>query len=307
MSAGRQTLYGGVETGGTWVACLVADAPDHIVAETRFATTAPEATIEQIGAFFDAHERPAAIGVGAFGPIGVDVDSANWGVLLNTPKPGWSGAALGPGLVRRTGLPVVLDTDVNAAALGEQRWGAGVGADSVAYLTVGTGIGLGLVVAGRPLHGLLHPEAGHMRIPHPIARDGFPGSCPFHRDCWEGLASGSAMQARWGAPAADLGAEHPGWDLEADYLAAGIANIITTVSPQRFIVGGGVFGHPGLLAQVRSKVTAGLAGYLDVAALQTGMDDYLVAPRLGEHAGALGAITLAARASVTTPGQAPGR
>jgi fructokinase len=287
-------LYGGVETGGTWVVCLLGSGPESIVAETRFATTAPDETIARIAGFFGAHERPEAIGVGAFGPIGVNRDSESWGVLANTPKPGWVGAALGPELARQTGLPVVLDTDVNAAALGEQRWGAGVGAANVAYLTVGTGIGAGFVVAGRPLHGLLHPETGHMRIPHAISRDPFLGSCPYHRDCWEGLASGSAMAARWEMPGVELGAEHPGWELEADYLATGIANIILTVSPQRFICGGGVFKHPGLLEQVRGRVIAGLGGYLDDEAFSTGLERYLVEPGLGERAGALGAIVLAA-------------
>ena len=223
----------------------------------------------------------------------MNVGAADWGVLGHTPKPGWGGAAFGPDLERRIGLPVVLDTDVNAAALGEQRWGAGVGCANVAYLTVGTGIGAGFVVNGRPLHGLLHPEAGHMRIPHAVARDPFPGSCPYHGDCWEGLASGSAMTARWEMPAVELGAEHPGWELEADYLATGIANLIAIVSPERFILGGGVFGHPGLIGLVRSRVSAVLGGYLDAEALSTGLDRYLVAPGLGERAGALGAIALA--------------
>jgi fructokinase len=294
MSSGPPPLYGGVETGGTWIVCLIASAPDHIVAQMRFATTTPEAAIAQVGAFFAAQERVEAIGLGAFGPIGLDVDSPDWGVLGNTPKPGWSGAAIGTGLARLTGRPVVLDSDVNAAALGELRWGAGVGVDSLAYLTVGTGIGVGLIAEGRPLHGLLHPEAGHMRIPHDLTHDPFAGSCPFHRDCWEGLASGSAMASRWDRPAGELGDAHAGWDLEATYLAAGIANIILTVSPQRFIVGGGVFRHPGLLQRVRTQVTAVLAGYLDVPALSTGFDHYLVPAKLGEHAGALGAVALAA-------------
>jgi fructokinase len=287
------SVYGGVETGGTWVACLLGSGPDDIVAETRFPTTSPEETVELIGQFFDAHPTPQAIGVGAFGPIGVDPDAADWGVLRNTPKPGWPGAPLGPDLQARIGVPVQLDTDVNAAALGEQRWGAGAGCANVAYLTVGTGIGAGFVVDGRPLHGLLHPEAGHMRVPHDTARDPFLGSCPSHGDCWEGLAAGSAMTARWDRPGADLGDGHPGWDLEADYLAAGITNIITVVSPQRFIVGGGVFKHPGLIELVRARVAALLAGYLDSDLLTTGLDRYLVAPGLGEHAGALGAMALA--------------
>jgi fructokinase len=291
--SGRPRLYGGVETGGTKVACLLGSGPDDIVAETRFETGSPEATVAQIVAFFAAHERPDAVGVGAFGPIGVDPGAADWGVLGRTPKPGWSGFGLGPELARRTGLAVALDTDVNAAALGELRWGAGVGCSSVAFLTVGTGIGAGFVVDGRPLHGLLHPEAGHMRIPHSLARDPFPGACPFHGDCWEGLASGAAMAARWGVTGAELAPGHPGWELEAEYLAAGIANLVMIVSPQRFIVGGGVLGHPGLLDLVRERVASLLAGYLGTELLGARISEYLVAPGLGERAGTLGALALA--------------
>jgi fructokinase len=287
-------LYGGVETGGTKVVCLLGRSPDHIVAESRFATTSPEQTIERVGAFFDAHPRPAAVGVGAFGPVGVDRRASDWGVLGRTPKPGWPGAALGGELENRLQIPITLDTDVNAAALGEQRWGAGRGTDSLGYLTVGTGIGAGFTVAGRPLHGLAHPEAGHMRIPHDRQADPFAGSCPYHEDCWEGLASGSAMTARWGTPGAELPDDHPGWELEAGYLAAGIANLIMVMSPQRLIVGGGVVGHRGLLTLVRARVRDLLGGYLTAERLTTRLDQFLVEPGLGDRAGALGAIALVA-------------
>jgi fructokinase len=292
MSVGERLLYGGVETGGTKVACLLGYGPDRIVAETRFATGSPEQTVSQIAEFFAAHERPHAVGVGAFGPIGIDPGAAAWGVLGNTPKPGWPGAALGPELVRRTGLRIRMDTDVNAAAIGEQRWGAGAGCSDVAYVTVGTGIGAGFVVNGRPLHGLAHPEAGHMLIPHDNERDPFPGMCAFHGDCWEGLASGSAMTARWGVPGAELDDSHPGWELEVEYLAAGIANLITVLSPQRLIVGGGVMAHSGLLDRVRVRVVALLAGYLGTDLLGERITEYLVAPGLGDRAGVLGALAL---------------
>ena len=287
-------LYGGVETGGTKVVCLLGRGPHDIVAEARFATTSPEATIAEIVAFFASHTAPRAIGVGAFGPIGVNPGASDWGVLGATPKPGWPGAALGPEIARRTGVPVRLDTDVTAAALAEQRWGAAVGTLNACYLTVGTGIGAGFVVDGRPLHGLLHPEAGHMRIPHDRARDPFGGSCPSHGDCWEGLAAGSAMQARWGVPGIELADDHPAWELEAGYIAAGIANIVTVVSPERCVVGGGVLEHPGLIERVRVNVAMLLAGYLDAELLTTQLDRYIVTPHLGSRAGALGAIVLAA-------------
>ncbi|MGH2871719.1 MAG: ROK family protein, partial [Solirubrobacteraceae bacterium] len=215
-------ILGGVETGGTWCACALGAAPDEIVAQERFRTAAPVETVARIARFFAQHPRPAAVGIGAFGPLDLDPASATWGLVRSTPKPGWSGFALGPAVRNALGLPVALDTDVAAAALAEQRWGAAVGTHTACYLTVGTGIGAGLVIGGRPHHGLVHPEAGHLRIPHDRARDPFSGVCPLHGDCWEGLASGPAIAARWGAAPERLDDGHPAWTLEAEYLALGI-------------------------------------------------------------------------------------
>jgi fructokinase len=291
-------LYGGIETGGTWCVCALGAGPGQLVAHERFRTATPEETLERIVAFFaaDAHPAPAAIGLGSFGPVDVDQSSPTWGSVTTTPKPGWSHTPVASTLQQRLGVPVVFDTDVNAAAVGEQWWGAGRDARSLCYLTVGTGIGGGLLVEGRPLHGLVHPEVGHIRVPHDLARDPFPGVCPFHGDCWEGLACGPAIAARWGADGRDLPDEHQAWPLEAEYLALGILSIVMIASPHRVVLGGGVMERSPLLRLVRRRLQGLVGGYLALPALGDGIDGYLVAPELGDDAGVLGAIALAQQA-----------
>ena len=290
-------LYGGVETGGTWCVCALGTGPGELVAHERFPTAAPAQTLERIVAFFssDAHPAPAAIGVGSFGPVDLDPRSPTWGSVTTTPKPGWSNTPVAGVLRERLGVPVAFDTDVNVAALGEWRWGAGRDADSLCYLTVGTGIGGGLLVEGRPLHGLVHPEVGHLRIPHDAERDPFAGACPFHGDCWEGLAAGPALSARWGEPGDDLPDEHPAWPLEAEYLALGILDIVMVASPHRVVLGGGVMERALLRPLVRRRLRDLVGGYLPQRLLAEDIDRYLVAPELGDDAGVLGAIALAQR------------
>ena len=198
--AGVPELYGGVETGGTWCVCALGSGPQDISSYERFPTRSPAETLDHIVEFFASGPSPVAIGVGAFGPVDVHRGSPTWGWVTTTPKPGWQHTSVAPVLSDRLGVPVAFDSDVNAAALGEHRWGAGREVQSLCYLTVGTGIGAGLLVDGRPWHGLIHPEVGHMRIPHDRGRDRFAGSCPLHGDCWEGLAAGGAIAARWGQP-----------------------------------------------------------------------------------------------------------
>jgi fructokinase len=289
-------IYGGVETGGTWCVCALGSGPRDISAEETFRTGEPAETIERIVAFFAAEgrPRPRAIGIGAFGPLDLDESSPTWGHVTTTPKPGWAHTAVAPVIRDRLGVPVRFETDVNAAAVGEHRWGAARDVSSLCYLTVGTGIGAGIIIEGRPVHGLIHPEPGHLRIPHDRTRDPFDGSCPVHGDCWEGLAAGGAIAARWGAAAPELDDDHPAWVLEAEYLALGILSIVTVVSPQRVIVGGGVMERPGLLAAVRERLRALVGGYLQTPLLAERIDEYLVAPGLGDRAGVLGAIALAA-------------
>ena len=288
------TLFGAIEAGGTKFVCATGTGPDDVRAITRFPTTTPAETIGQAIAFFQAQPEPVvALGIGSFGPVDLNPASPTYGYITSTPKPGWQQADICGALRRALGVPVAFDTDVNAAALGEQRWGAAQGADPVIYLTVGTGIGGGVLVGGRPVHGLVHPEIGHIPVPRDPQADPFPGICPFHGDCLEGLAAGPALQARWGQPGHMLPPDHPGWALEADYLARGLAACIYVVSPQRIILGGGVMQQPHLFPLVRARVKTLLNGYVRAPEIEEPNPGYIVPPGLGDRAGVLGALALA--------------
>jgi fructokinase len=291
-------LYGGVETGGTWCVCAIAGGPDEIVAEEQFPTTKPPETLERIVEFFEAGPKVEAIGIGSFGPVDLDAESPTWGYVTTTPKPGWQWTSVAPVIAERLGVPVAFDNDVDAAALGEYRWGAGQGVGSLCYLTIGTGIGAGLLIDGQPWHGLVHPEVGHVRVSreHDHDRTSFSGSCPVHGDCWEGLASGPALEARWGMAPDELPDDHEAWAIEADYIALGILSIVLVFSPERVIVGGGVMEHAGLLESVRRRLRELMGGYLPTPLLGEEIDSYLVAPRLDDRAGVLGAVALAQKA-----------
>lgn len=289
------SIYGGIETGGTKFVCAVGTGPDDLRAETRFPTTTPQATIGQAIAFFEEHagEGPlAAIGIASFGPVDPNPDSPTFGYITTTPKEGWAHTEFASRIRRALGIPVGFDTDVNGAALGEHRWGAAQGLDTYIYLTVGTGIGGGGLVNGRPMHGLIHPEMGHVRLPrHP--NDSFPGVCPYHGDCLEGMATGPALEARWGQRPETLPADHPAWEMEAHYLAFGLVNFICTLSPQRIVMGGGVMEQSHLFPLIRQKVQSLLNGYVQSPAILDQIDGYIVPPALGKRAGVLGAIALA--------------
>lgn len=295
-------LFGGVEAGGTKFVCAIGTGPDDVRAETRFPTTTPEETLGRALDFFRRNggacgpERLDAVGIGSFGPIDVDPGSASWGHITSTPKDGWADTEFAPLFERVLGVPVRFDTDVNAAALGEGTWGAARGLGTFVYVTVGTGIGGGGVVEGRLLHGLVHPEMGHMRIPHDREADPFPGLCPFHGDCLEGLATGPAIEERWGAPPDQLPPDHPAWPLEAEYLAHGLTNLALALSPERIVVGGGVMRREFLHGLVRARMEELLGGYVRAPEVRDGLDRYVVPPALGDRAGVLGAIALARRA-----------
>ena len=277
------TVFGGIEAGGSKWNCAVGTGPDDLRAVSTIATATADETLGEAVAFFDREGPVDAIGIGSFGPV----DLAR-GVITTTPKPGWAHTDVSGEIGRRLGVPVVFDTDVNAAALGEHRWGALQGLDVCCYVTVGTGIGGGILVGGTPVHGLQHPEVGHLRIPHDRGEDPFPGVCPFHGDCWEGLASGPAMEARWGRPADEVADDAP-WALEARYLALGVLALMAVVSPQRIVVGGGVLNRRGLLELVQRQLDQLVSGYVAVPEL--------VPPALGARAGVLGALALAESAS----------
>jgi len=291
-------MYGGIEAGGTNFVCAVGSGPVSIEAQVEFETTTPGETMDRAVEFLRPHrERLAAVGIASFGPVDLHPGSPTYGFITTTPKPGWTNTDLLGAVHRALELPIAFDTDVNGAALGEHRWGAARGLDTFLYLTIGTGIGGGGMVDGALLHGLVHPEMGHMRLPHDPQADPFAGICPFHGDCLEGLASGPALEARWDQPAEDLPAGHPAWPLEAHYLALAVVNLVCALSPQRIILGGGVMSQRILLPLIRKEVQALLNGYVQAPELLDGIDGYVVPPALGDEAGVLGAIALGQRAA----------
>jgi fructokinase len=275
-------LFGGIEAGGTKFVCAVGTGPDDVLT-TQFPTTSPRETVGVAVEWLRAKagRQLSAVGIGSFGPVDLKA-----GIITSTPKAAWRNFGLAGAVRGALGVPVRFDTDVNAAVLGEMRWGAARGVSTALYITIGTGIGGGAASAGRVMHGLTHPEMGHVRIPHDWSADPFAGVCPYHGDCLEGLASGPAIAKRWGARGEELADDHRAWPLQARYLALGIANFICTLSPELIVLGGGVMRRASLYALVREQVRVLLAGY--VALLPE-----IVAPGLGELSGVLGAIAMA--------------
>jgi len=297
MGEQRVKVYGGIEAGGTKVVCAVGRGPSAVEDETEFSTTTPEETIGRAVRFFrDQPDRLAALGIGSFGPVDPDPRSPTYGSITSTPKPGWQNVDIRNRLASELGVPVGFETDVNAAALGEHRWGAAQDVGTFVYMTVGTGIGGGAMVEGKLVHGLVHPEMGHFHVPHDRGRDPFEGTCPFHGDCLEGLAAGPALEERWGERGERLPADHPAWPLEAHYLALGLMAVVCVLSPQRIILGGGVMRRRFLFPLIRRELQELLAGYIQAEAITEGMDGFVVPPGLGDRAGVLGAMALAERA-----------
>jgi fructokinase len=290
-------LWGGIEAGGTKFVCAVGTGPKDIRAETRFPTTTPTETIGQAIEFFRqqslVHGDLLGIGIASFGPVDPNPNSPTFGYITSTPKEGWAHTNFAGEIRKALGISVGFDTDVNVAALGEHRWGAAQKLDTFLYVTVGTGIGGGGMVNGRLMHGLLHPEMGHIRIPHDHSADPYAGWCPYHGDCLEGLANGPAIEARWGQRGETLPREHPAWALEAHYLALGLANAVCMLSPQRIVLGGGVMRQGHLFPLIRAEVKKLLNGYVHQPAILKQIDQYIVPARLGDRAGVLGAIALA--------------
>jgi fructokinase len=292
---GQARLFGAVEAGGTKFVCAVGDENGTLLAESRFPTADPDSTLARVVDFFKVgcgDFAPHALGVACFGPVVLERQSANYGFIGKTPKAGWSNTDVAAMLAREFSCPVGFDTDVNAAALAEHRWGAGSDTQNLVYVTVGTGIGGGVLIEGAPLHGLMHPEIGHIHPRRHELDSSFAGVCRFHGDCLEGLASGPAILARTGSELQDLDATHVQWEIEADYLGQLCAQLVLTVSPQRIIVGGGVMAEP-LFPLVRRRTLHWLGGYIDRSEILTDIERYIVPPALGARAGVLGALCLA--------------
>ncbi|MFZ1040372.1 MAG: ROK family protein [Anaerolineales bacterium] len=292
----EQQLYGGIEAGGTKFVCVVGNGPENIVGRTRIDTTLPEETFGKVIQFFQPYTttgKITAIGIGCFGPLDLNPDSPTYGFIVSTPKPHWSNTDVLGTIRRELKVKAAIDTDVNAAAFGEFRWGASQGLDPSIYFTIGTGIGGGYIKDGKPLIGLLSPEMGHIRIPHDLKRDPFPGVCPFHGDCFEGLASGPAIEKRFNSRGETISDDDPFWDVEADYIAWALSNTILMLSPRRIILGGGIMQRTYLFPLVRCKVLETLNGYVASESLLKNIDQYIVPPKLGSQSGSLGAIALA--------------
>ncbi|MDC7677817.1 ROK family protein [Asticcacaulis machinosus] len=293
------TRFIGIEIGGTKVNIATGTGPDDLSPTLRIATRDPQATMSDVIAAVKNISGPIdGIGIASFGPIEVSTGRETFGHFRKTPKPGWSHFDLmGPLMAAFPTIPMALDTDVNGAALGEARWGAARGLNSFAYTTVGTGIGVGVISHDRPIHGLLHPEAGHVPIRRDPARDPFEGACPFHTGCLEGLASGPAIKARTGIAGEDLSPDDPVWALVGGYLGQMFYSLALIASPQRILVGGSVGLNAQVLSAARDEAFRLMNGYLEALDERAAFDSYIQPAQLGDKAGVLGALVLAARAA----------
>lgn len=293
----ERRLFGAIEAGGTKFVCAVASGPRYILERAVFPTRNPNQTLDQVCGFFREasarHGALAGLGIGSFGPVDIDPASDRYGHILDTPKPAWTGTDVLGILKRELGIEAVIDTDVNCALLGEAHYGAGRSIANLIYVTIGTGIGAGIMVNRRIVYGASHPEIGHVLVPkHPIDND-FPGHCPFHGDmCIEGLVSGPAIEARFGVRANELPVDHPGWDVIADYIGSLCCNLLLTVAPDRIILGGGVMQQAHLYPRVREALSRKLNGYLQLGKNLLPGQAFITAPELGSHSGIEGALIL---------------
>lgn len=286
-------ILGAIEAGGTKFVVAIGDENGNILERTSFPTTTPEETIKNIFKFFD-EKNIDALGLGCFGPIDPDLNSPTYGYITTTPKSGWENFNIIGSLQEHyPNLPIGFDTDVNGAVLGEVYFGSAKGLENALYLTIGTGIGGGAIVEGNLVHGLLHPEMGHMML---IVRedDKYQGKCPYHKTCFEGLASGPAIEERWGIKGSEIPVDHPAWDLEAWYIAQALAIYVLTLSPKKIILGGGVMHQQQLFPLIRKYLQERLNGYIQKDEItSTKINDYIVYPGLGDNAGICGALALA--------------
>lgn len=282
---------GAIEAGGTKFVCGIGNENGEILERISFPTETPEKTLDNVIEFFK-DKNIERLGVGSFGPIDPDLNSETYGYITKTPKPNWSDYNIIGELKKYFDVPMVFSTDVNGAALGEATWGAAKGLKNCIYLTIGTGIGGGAIVSGSMVHGMLHPEMGHILVKrHP--EDNYKGKCPFHGDCFEGMAAGPAIEERWGMKGYELPVDHKAWELEAYYIAQALMNYILILSPEKIILGGGVMKQQQLFPLIRKNVKELLSGYVQTKEILDNIDEYIVYPDLGDNAGLLGAVALA--------------
>lgn len=290
----RNMRIGAIEAGGTKFICGIGNEDGVIEDRVSFPTEEPKRTIGNVIDYFK-DKNVEAIGIGSFGPLNIDPLSPYYGYITTTPKPGWANYPFLGMLKKLFDVPFGWDTDVNAAAYGEAVWGAAQGLDNCVYYTVGTGIGVGVYSEGKLIHGLVHPEGGHMLTRrHP--EDKFAGGCPFHGDCLEGMAAGPAIEARWGIKGSEIPSNHPAWEMEAFYIGQSVSNVILMLSPQKVILGGGVMHQKQLFPFIRDEVRKNLNGYVRADEILENMATYIVPPGLGENAGLAGALALGLKA-----------
>lgn len=287
-----------IEGGGTKFVCGIGTGPDHILDTARIPTTTPAETLESISHWISkmkvAHGPVAAIGIGTFGPVNLDRNSDSYGFITTTPKPYWQQTDVVGFFKKRFKVPVGFDTDVNAAVLAEYLWGAGQGMDPLVYITVGTGVGGGVLVNGQLLHGIQHPEIGHLIVPPPhnsaaIQRE---GQCPYHKSCVEGYVAGPSIARRWGVKADALPPDHPAWEEVADVMGYALMNLTLTLAPRRIILGGGVMQQPHLIPLIQGRLKQHMNGYLAVPQLGHDIDQFVVTPGLGTRSGLSGSLAL---------------
>jgi fructokinase len=288
------TRYAAIEAGGTKFRVAISEDKE-IVADTTIPTTVPDETLSHSIDFIAANGPVASVGIACFGPLDLDPGSSTYGSITATPKPHWSNTPVLDRVRDALGVPAAIDVDVGGAVLGEWKWGAGRGLSHLVYLTIGTGIGGGVMLGGKVHHGMGHPEMGHITLER-VDGDPYPGHCPFHGGCFEGMASGPAIEDRWGARGTDLADRDEVWDLEAEYLARALRTFTYVVAPERIIAGGGVMQVPGLIERLRVKLAEQIAGYATSAIRDGDLDEYVVYPELGQDAGLYGAIALAMQA-----------
>jgi len=294
--------YGAIELGGTKTNLMIADAANHPVAKKVFPTLSPDETVSDITRFFKStlsseQIQLESIGIGCFGPVDLHPDSKTFGYITSTPKTGWQFFNIKGKIESALDIHSEIDTDVNTAALGEYSCKTMNTIKNIVYMTIGTGIGAGFIINGELVHGLVHPEFGHIHLPHDRRIDPFPGICPYHRDCFEGLASGPALTERWHMPADEIPQDHMAWDLEGEYIAYALSDLICTISPEKIILGGGVMHRDYLYDIVRTKTVSINNRYIRSKYLEESIEDYITPPRLKGESGLIGALCLAIHAT----------